>query len=142
MKIKAVFGSVLGIMVLISASFAVAAEHQVPTAPKEYLDMKNPFTATPEVLEAGEKIYEKKCGKKCHGKKGDAKGSAVGEMEIKPKPFTDKAYMSKKSDGQLFWIAEKGSQNTDMDSFGPGSETNLSKDDLWKVIVYIRQFAK
>lgn len=139
MKIKIL--GIIGAAILMSSP-VLAAEHQVPTAPKEYLDMKNPFTATPDVIEAGKKIYEKKCGKKCHGMKGDSKGSAVGEMEIKPKRFTDKDYMSKRSDGQLFWITENGSKDTDMDAFGPGSETNLSKDDIWKVIVYIRQFAK
>jgi len=111
-------------------------------APGAYLEMKNPFKATPEVLEAGEKLYGKKCGRNCHGLTGNADGTAVKDLEIKPKPFTDKAYMCPKSDGQLFWIIENGSPNTDMDNYGEGSDTNLSKDDIWKLVVYIKHFAK
>ncbi|HBO83939.1 MAG: hypothetical protein A2073_03740 [Deltaproteobacteria bacterium GWC2_42_11] len=79
----------------------------------------------------------KKC-KKCHGETGDGKGSGAKDLEIKPKAFT-KDYLSNRSDGQLFWIIEKGSANTDMEAFGPGSETNISKDDTWKVVTFIKE---
>lgn len=133
---------IIGVAILFSTPVFAAGDHKTPTAPEEYLAMKNPFKADKAVLEEGKAMYEKKCGKKCHGNTGDAKGTATADMEIKPKPFTDKEYMSKRSDGQLFWMIDKGSNNTDMDPFGPESDNKLTKDVMWKLVTYIRQFAK
>jgi len=123
---------------ILAAGLAAAADHKTPAAPQTYLAMKNPLKDTKDVVENGAKIYEKKC-KKCHGEKGDGKGSAADKLDIKPVSFSAPGYMKGKSDGQLFFISEKGSPNTDMDDFGPGSAANLSKDDLWSVIAYIRK---
>lgn len=137
MKARKVLGIVAGIGILVAAP-AMAAEHQVPTAPADYLEMKNPLKESKDVLEKGEKIYSKKC-KKCHGEKGDGKGSAAEGFKIAPTAFNTPGLLKGKKDGQLFFITEKGSPNTDMEGFGPGSETNLSKDDMWSVITYIRK---
>ena len=50
--------------------------------------------------------------------------------------------MSKQSDGQLFWIIDYGSDGTDMEPYGPESDKKFSTDAIWKVVTYIRQFAK
>jgi cytochrome c5 len=123
---------------ILAAGSAAAAEHKTPVAPKDYLAMKNPLKDTKDVVESGAKVYEKKC-KKCHGENGDGKGSASDKLELKPASFSSHGFLKGKVDGQLFFIAEKGSPNTDMDDFGPGSAANLSKDELWSVIAYIRK---
>jgi mono/diheme cytochrome c family protein len=128
---------ITGIGILVAGS-AAAAEHKTPDAPQNYLAMKNPLKDTKAVVESGAKIYEKKC-KKCHGDNGDGKGSASGELTIKPASFSKPGYLKGRADGQLFFILEKGSPDTDMDDFGPGSATNLSKDELWSVVAYIRK---
>ncbi|MBI5438430.1 MAG: c-type cytochrome [Nitrosomonadales bacterium] len=128
----------VGISIAAALPVLAAEEHVVPTAPKDYLAMKNPLTDKKEVVEKGEKIYEKKC-KKCHGEKGDGKGSGADKLETKPAVFIKPGYLKGRADGQLFFIADKGSKDTDMDPFGPGSDANLSKDDLWSVITYIRK---
>ena len=123
---------------LLMGGVALAEEHKTPVAPQSYLDMKNPVKDTKAVVENGGKIYEKKC-KKCHGEKGDGKGSAAGTLDIKPVAFSAPGFLKGKSDGQLFFITDKGSPDTDMDDFGPGSSSNLSADDMWSVIAYIRK---
>jgi len=128
---------IAGIGILASGA-ALAGDHKVPTAPQAYLDMKSPLKETRDVVENGAKIYDKKC-KKCHGDKGDGKGDAADKFVIKPAAFITLGYLKGKPDGQLFFIAEKGSPNTDMEGFGPGSEASLSKDELWSVIAYIRK---
>ncbi|MBI5286756.1 MAG: c-type cytochrome [Deltaproteobacteria bacterium] len=135
MRIKAIAGIIVAAIFIVTVPILSAEEHKTPTAPKEYLDMKNPFKASKDVMERAEDIYMKKC-KKCHGEKGDGKGSASKDLEIKPRVY-NKEFLSKIPPGQLFWITEKGSPNTDMEAFGPGSETNISKDDIWKLITYI-----
>lgn len=123
---------------LLASASVLAADHKIPTAPKEYLDMKNPLKETGDVVDKGQKIYEKKC-KKCHGEKGDGKGSSADKLEVKPPNFAAPGYLKGRSDGQLFFIISKGSVNTDMDDFGPGSDSNLGKDELWSVVTYLRK---
>jgi cytochrome c len=134
---RALIAVIAGVGILAAGSVAAAA-HKTPVAPKDYLAMKNPLKSTKAVVEVGAKIYEKKC-KKCHGEKGDGKGSASEELELKPVSFNTPGYLKGRADGQLFYITEKGSTDTDMDDFGPGSSANLSKDELWSVIAYIRK---
>lgn len=135
MMIKQILGIMVAAAIMAAVPLLAAEEHKTPTAPKEYIDMKNPFKADKDVMEKAEAIYMKKC-KKCHGEKGDGKGSGAKDLDIKPVAFT-KAYLSKRPPGQLFWITEIGSKNTDMEAMGPGTETNLSKDDMWKLVTYI-----
>jgi len=123
---------------ILAAGSAAAEDHKIPIAPQSYLAMKNPLKESKDVVENGAKIYEKKC-KKCHGEKGDGKGSAADKLDTKPAAFSAPGYLKGRKDGQLFFISEKGSPNTDMDDFGPGSAANLSKDDLWSVVAYIRK---
>ena len=72
------------------------------------------------------KLYKRKC-KKCHGTEGDGKGSAADDMEIEPTAFTAPGYLKSRVDGQLYWILEKGSANTEMKAYGPGTDVNLSR---------------
>ena len=125
---------------------AVHAEggHQIPTAPDEYLKMENPFAeADEDLLKYAGKIYKRKC-KKCHGTKGDGKGSSAADLEIKPPDFTKPGYLAGIKDGQLYWILLKGgSEEAEMEAYGPGTDANLSEEDLWKLVTYIREtFAK
>ncbi|MBI4986384.1 MAG: cytochrome c [Rhodocyclales bacterium] len=127
----------VGIGVMASVP-VLAAPHSVPTAPKDYLAMKSPLKETADVVEKGQQIYERKC-KKCHGTKGDGKGNSAGGMEFPPSAFNAPGFLKGKQDGQLYFTTEKGSPDTDMDAFGPGSEAGLAKDDIWSVIAYIRK---
>lgn len=138
MKARVVL-SLLGAVLLLSTQ-AGAAEHKTPTAPADFLSKVSPIKADEAdeaTLKAGAKIYTKKCAK-CHGETGDGKGSAAGELTIKPSNMSAPGYMAGRKDGQLFWILLNGSPNTDMKGFGPGSEQNFSEDELWKVIAYMR----
>lgn len=121
---------------IMASASALAADHKIPTAPKEYLDMKNPLPAAS--ADNGQKLYDKKC-KKCHGEKGDGKGSSADKLDVKPPNFAAPGYLKGRADGQLFFIISKGSVNTDMDDFGPGSESNLGKDDIWSLVTYLRK---
>ena len=131
--------SLLGAVLLLSTQ-ASAAEHKTPTAPADFLSKVSPIKADEAdeaTLKAGAKTYTKKCAK-CHGETGDGKGSAAGELTIKPANMSAPGYMAGRKDGQMFWILLNGSPNTDMKGFGPGSEQNFSEEELWKVIAYMR----
>ncbi|MBF0456245.1 MAG: cytochrome c [Magnetococcales bacterium] len=131
--------SILGLVVFLTVP-ALAGSRVIPTAPAEFLEMEN--TYDPEDVEAkflkkAGKIYKRKC-KKCHGTDGDGNGTAAADMKVKPTSFTESGYMENRKDGQLFWIIRDGSPDTEMKAFGPGTDVNLSEDEIWRVITFMR----
>ncbi|TVM04021.1 MAG: hypothetical protein CV087_02180 [Candidatus Brocadia sp. WS118] len=110
----------------------MAGEGEVPN---EYTTMKNPFNGSDKsVIERGEYIYSKKCVK-CHGEKGDGAGLIEGITM----PVFNKEFFSAKEDGYLFWHVKNGVSDSLMPSYGPGSDDNLSVNDIWKAVAFIRE---
>jgi len=118
-----------------------AEEHQIPTAPQEYLDMESPIQESEideKFLKRVGRLYKRKCSK-CHGSEGDGKGYHADTIEIKPAAFSTPDYMANRKDGQLFWIMKNGSEGTEMVPVGPGTDINLSEEQMWQLIAYIRK---
>lgn len=139
MKLSTVLSAVPA-LALLAAGPVAAQDHKTPVAPADYLAMENPYDAEDpddDVIKAAKRIYKRKC-KKCHGADGDGQGSAAEDIEIKPTDFTVAGYFEEKQDGQLYWILEKGSESTEMEAFGPGTDTNLSEEEMWKLVTYMR----
>ncbi|MBI4687035.1 MAG: cytochrome c [Nitrospirae bacterium] len=110
-------------------------EKWAKSVPNDYIAMKNKFNgADKDILQRGESLYSKKCVQ-CHGEKGDAVGSICEGL---PMPTFNKELFIKRQDGQLFWVVEQGVNDTLMPAFGPGSDMNISHDDIWKIIAYLR----
>ena len=139
MKHRALITFLTGLIFLFAAIPAYT-EHQTPVAPQEYLDMENPIDEDDiddAFMKKAKKTYKRKCSK-CHGSEGDGEGSASEEIEIKPTAFNDPGYFDEKSDGQLFWITMYGSEGTEMEGYGPDSDTGYSEERLWELVAYIR----
>ena len=118
-----------------------AGPHQIPEAPADIQALENPIDWD-ELDKRSKKrvarMYKSKC-KKCHGADGDGKGSASGEIVIKPTALSAPGYMDERSDGQLFWITRDGSPDTEMKAYGPGSDTGLSEEEIWKLVSFMRE---
>ena len=114
---------------------------KTPTAPKQFLVMKNPLPLNAETLKAGEALFQKQAlpitCKTCHGVKGNGKGEPDFESTPAARNFTCVKTMETLTDGQLFWIIRNGSPNTSMFGF-----PDLSDKQVWQLVHYIRQFAK
>lgn len=136
MKSK-IIGSIVAVLFMFVASTAMAG-HVTPTAPADYLSKKAPKKASKKALEKGAKTYKKKC-KKCHGSKGDGKGTSAEGLKVAPTAFNAPGYMKGRADGQLYWIIDKGSEGTDMEAFGEGTDTNLSEKKIWRTIQFMRK---
>lgn len=133
------FLSSLGILLLIPFLVQAAGTHKTPVAPAEYLAMENPIDmddVDAKFMKKVKRLYKSKC-KKCHGMEGDGQGSAAADMVLKPTAFNTPGYFERK-DGQLFWIIKEGSKGTEMKAFGPGTDVNLSDEEMWKLIAYMR----
>ena len=139
---KVVYALALNIGLLLLAVGTTAAEemHKIPEAPAEYLSMTNPVDyaeVDEDFLKQTGKLYKRKCTK-CHGEKGDGKGSKAEFFIIKPAAFSAPGYLEKRKDGQLFWIMMNGSEGTEMESVGPYSDVGLSEEQLWNLVAYLR----
>lgn len=131
--------AVMGIAILTWPLVASGGDFKTPVAPEKVLKMPNPIPPTAEVVKDAPSVYESKCSK-CHGEKGDGKGSATKGLDVKPRNYRDNAVMDKIPDGQLFWIIANGS-DPEATEMGPYKK-KLSEEQMWALVHFIRTFAK
>jgi len=112
-----------------------------PKAPVTMENLKNPLKPTRDVIRRGESIFhwtaEPSACKVCHGPTGNGMGMMAQSTGAMPRNFTCKETMQELTDGQMFWIIKNGSQGTGMPPF-----PFLSEEEIWSVILYVRQLVK
>lgn len=110
-------------------------------APAQYLARVNPLSATPQSLKAGEQIYLGTADTEfcaiCHGRKGDGKGVLAKQYDPPPRNFNCTKTVVDVPDGQLFWIIRFGSPDTAMPP-----HPRLSDEQIWQLVLHLRQLAK
>ena len=123
-----------------SADMEVLKPRVPPDQMDEARSWDNPFSPSPENIEAGKKLFEGKgfCVT-CHGKDGKGLGNIPGLRGKLPRNFTDKKWQAARKDGELFWILKNGSPGTDMAPFIP---LVLTEEQAWQVVLYVRSFGK
>ncbi|BFU93520.1 MAG: putative Cytochrome c [Nitrospira sp.] len=137
------------LFIAVTSSMVWSADSAVlrPRVPPDQLDSArqatNPYPQTPAIIEQGKRIFEGKgfC-RTCHGLDGKGLGSDIEPDSFRgplPRNFTDTDWQAARTDGELFWILKHGSKGTAMASFVP---LVLTEEDAWKVITYVRSFAK
>lgn len=67
-----------------------------------------------------------------------AEGKSAKDLTPPVTAFANPGYLKDRKDGQLFYIIEQGSKNTDMEGFGPGTSYNFSLDDIWNLVAFMR----
>ena len=112
-----------------------------PQALDAIAKLKNPFESNAENYIKGESLYqwtaEPNPCKTCHGPAGNGLGMMAQGLAAMPRNFTCSETMKEISDGQMFWIIKNGSPASGMPAY-----KFLADDDIWKLILYIRQFDK
>jgi len=101
--------------------------------PPEAANQSNPVKPSPESLAKGKKIYGYDCAV-CHGKDGDGKGD-MEDMKGIP-DFTDPEALKGRTDGELFYIIQKGKGEM------PPEGDRAKPEDVWNLVNYVRSFAK
>ena len=98
---------------------------------------------TPEFIEHGKSIYAQNCAA-CHGLKGDGKGDAAAFLLPKPRNFVQANFRLRSTppghlptDVDLFRAVSLGMPGTPM----PPWKVNLSDNDRWSVVEYIKTFS-
>ena len=109
-------------------------------APEEIYNLKNPLEPTPKNLKTGKLLFLTRAKpmpcKLCHGVSGDGKGPMAGGFNPPPRDFTCKKTINGVPDGQLFWIIKNGSPGTGMIAY-----KSLEDEQIWKILLYLRQLA-
>jgi len=85
----------------------------------------------------GRKLYMTYCYT-CHGVTGRGDGPAARELAIKPRNLTDDAYMSARSDQDLYSVISGGSAAIHRFSEMPAWKAFLYHERIWDLIAYIR----
>ena len=135
---------ILSALVLYGASAPPAQTPQQPAAapaaadgkiPLEAVNQVNPVKASAESLSRAKKIYGYECAA-CHGDDGGGAGDLAKSMKSKMADFRDPASLKTMTDGEIFYIIEKG--KGEMEGEGP----RLKPDDTWNLVNYLRSMGK
>jgi mono/diheme cytochrome c family protein len=131
------FVVVSSLLVLGLACFAQdpAASPGPYKVPDDLMGKKNPVTPTLASLAHAKKMWGYDCAI-CHGATGDGKGDLASSMKPPMKDYTDPATLQGMSDGELFYIIQKG--NGQMPSEGDRAKP----DDIWNMVALVRSFSK
>ncbi len=124
----------LGGWILPLGGSGIAAARSAPQEPPPGFELGGDPTA-------GRKIYKMYC-KKCHGKKGNGKGLMAKDLNPKPRDFTDKAQMEKRSDWQIFLGIKDGGPAVGLSEQMTAWKDALTEQEMRDVAVYIRRFTE
>lgn len=104
-------------------------------APKAYEGQKSTVAPGPETIAMGRALYQANCAS-CHGANGLGDGEAGHALSPSPALL---AYMIRRPiavDEYLLWsISDGGAQ---FDSQMPAFKDKLARDDIWRVIAFMR----
>jgi mono/diheme cytochrome c family protein len=93
-------------------------------------DLKNPIQPTEENTARGQQVYSNFCAV-CHGATGGGDGPIIPKYPNPPSYKTEKS--KSLPDGTMFHVITMGRNNM------PSHAAQVSAEDRWKVILYIRK---
>jgi len=93
-------------------------------------ELKNPLEATEENLARGRQVFTNYCAV-CHGATGAGDGPLIPKYPNPPSYNTDKSKALE--DGNMFHVITMGRKDM------PSHAAQVSTEDRWKVILYIRK---
>ena len=78
----------------------------------------------------------------CHGKTGKGDGPIAMAYEPRPHNLTDRAYLSTRTDHDLYNAIRQGGSVVERSATMPVWGAVLSPQDMWDLVAYIRQLSK
>lgn len=128
------FPQLLTLFISFVLAVNVSAQKKPWIAPKEAVNLKNPFAGNTEVLKNAKTLYVTYCVA-CHGAKGKGDGAAAAGLATKPADHSSD-YVQKQTDGALYWKITTGRNPM------PTYKTAFTDNQRWQLVNYIRTLAK
>lgn len=102
-----------------------------------YATKSNPLKNTTKNIEEGKRLYEQNCAL-CHGPTGLGDGDAG--KNLNPPPSNIEAFSKRPmaTDGYLYWTITEG--GVPLGTGMPPFKGNLKADEIWKIVLYLREF--
>lgn len=136
-------------LALAATSFAVACGGNAPArkgneaatarpeTPADFKDKKNALNGNADAIKAGEGLFKAQCAS-CHGNEAD--GNSDAGKALKPQAGNLRAAdFQAQSDGYIFWRMTKGGIGANISgSAMQAFETQLSEEQRWQIIAYLR----
>lgn len=104
-------------------------------APPDYRGARNPLSIDAKTISEGRTLYQANCAS-CHGPVGAGNGDLAKALNPSPALLAYLIQTPMAVDEYMLWTIAEGGQafGTDM----PGYLGSLAKDDMWKIIAYMR----
>lgn len=107
-----------------------------PAAAQDAAPQKVPAKVTAETQAKAKNLYARDCAP-CHGATGDGKSDLAKDMQLNMVDYTDPKTLASLQDQDLFKIIRNGKDKM------PAEDAGRAKDEeVWNLIVYIRNFSK
>lgn len=103
--------------------------------PPDIAHQTNPVHPTAEGLAHARKMYGYDCAM-CHGKAGAGDGDMAAQLKTKLKDYRNPASLQSMTDGELFYIIQKGKGEM------TGEGLRAKPEDLWNMVTLVRSFSK
>lgn len=107
------------------------------TIPANAARETSPLAASPDSVRDGLKLYQNKC-QRCHGRTGTGNGPDANP-EQPAGNLTDPIRAGFNPDGVMFYKIWNGREKPKMPAF---RQDGLTRDDVWKVIAYVKTLRK
>jgi len=85
-----------------------------------------------------EKMYQQYCSA-CHGNRGDGNGFNAKNLDPRPANHTDAAFMSRRSDKELFEAVSGGGRAAGKAAIMPPWGNTLNKPQIESLVQYLRR---
>ena len=105
------------------------------TIPPDIAAQTNPIHPTSEGLAKAKKMYGYDCAM-CHGANGDGKGDMASSLKTPLKDWRDPASLKGMTDGDLFYIIQKGKGEM------PAEGDRQNAEGIWNMVTLVRSFSK
>ena len=104
--------------------------------PEAYASLVNPCQPDADVLAAAGTLYGENC-LGCHGVEGKGDGPKARTLEHTPADLSSAHFAEEMDDAAIYWRITEGMEDEDMPSF----KDNLSDEQRWQLVCFVRKFA-
>lgn len=103
--------------------------------PKLYQGQSNPLVASVQNRNDGHELFREHCIQ-CHGVDGKGDGELSGDLVPQPANLVFTQQLPIATDAFFLWTISEGGER--FDSAMPSFKDSLGEQDIWKIILYVK----